>query len=62
MDKKTGVFHSRTRDEVVVLWRGQEVASYPNMDAFINEHLKAVEALEQAQADLLEAEYRDPFK
>ena len=57
--KKTGVFKRGSGDSVIVLWRGQEIATYPSMAAFVESHMHGQLVLQQRQEDLLEQEYRD---
>ena len=56
--KRTGVFHSKAGDDYVVLWKGQEVCRYENIEAFIEAHQAGLLALDESQADLLEAYYQ----
>ena len=53
----TGVYFDKNKTGVHIYWRGQKVISYPSMEAFIEAHLGALEALDRRQEALLEDEY-----
>ena len=52
----TGVYFDKNKTGVHIYWRGQKVMSYPSMEAFIEAHLGALEALDRRQEALLEDE------
>ncbi len=54
---RSGVFHSKSGSDYVVLWQGQEICRYESIEAFIDAHAAGLEALESSQADLLERYY-----
>ncbi len=54
----TGVYFDKNKTGVHIYWRGQKVISYPSMEAFIEAHLGALEALDRRQEALLEDEYQ----
>lgn len=56
--KRSGVFHSKSGGDYVVLWQGQEVARYATMEEFVEVHQAGLLALEENQADLLETYYQ----
>ena len=58
-DKKTtGVFFSKSGNDYVVLWRGQQVVRYASIEEFVEAHQAGILALEESQVDLLEKYYR----
>ena len=57
-EKRTGIFQRKSSEDFVVLWRGQEICSYPSIEAFVDAHLEGLKALDSNQAELLESYYR----
>ena len=57
--KKTGVFKRNKGDGVVVMWRGQVIAEYVDIPAFVVAHLDALATLERQQENVLQDEYKD---
>ena len=55
---RTGVYLDKKKTEVHIYWRGQKVMTYPSMEAFIEAHLAALDALDRRQEALLEDEYQ----
>ncbi|MDA0977358.1 MAG: hypothetical protein O3B72_02270 [Proteobacteria bacterium] len=56
---ETGVFLKKSSGEYLVIWRGREICRYASIEAFVDAHLEGLQALEDAQAQLLESYYRD---
>ena len=55
---RSGLFHSRSSGNYVLLWRGQEVCRYESVEAFIEAHYAGLRALDDSQAELLEKYYQ----
>lgn len=54
---KTGVFWNADKSSVLVYWCGKVIATYPDMEAFVESHAAYVEALETSERGLIEREY-----
>lgn len=59
MAQPTGVFRDDKAGQIVVKWQGREIARYETMDAFIDSHLRGIDALERNQEEMLADAYRD---
>lgn len=57
-DKKTGIFHSKSAEELVVMAAGKEICRYASIEEFVCAHQQGLKALEENQADLLERYYK----
>ena len=57
-EEKTGIFHRKSKQDYVVLWRGQEVCHYRSIKEFVDAHVEGMKALEENQAELLDHYYR----
>lgn len=56
---ETGVFLKKSSGEYLVIWQGREICRYASIEGFVDAHLEGLQALEVAQAQLLESYYRD---
>ncbi|MBD3647719.1 MAG: hypothetical protein HUJ31_09775 [Pseudomonadales bacterium] len=61
-EKKTGIFYVKDPAGVVVMWEGQEVYRYRNVEQFVAAHIHAVKAIESVKGEkiekLIEGQYR----
>ena len=55
---KTGIFYVKDPAGVLVMWQGKEVSRYRDVKAFVEIHMKGMEALEREVNALVEAEYK----
>ena len=57
-NKQSGLFHSKSGGDYVLLLRGQEVCRYQTVADFVESHYQGIKALEESQVNLLEKYYR----
>ena len=57
---RTGFFHRKSTNELILLWHGREIARYASVEEFVDAHIEGLHALDSSQDDLLEGLYRGP--
>ena len=58
-EARTGLFHQKTTNDYVVMWKGREICRYNSVRDFVDAHAEGLAALEANQTDLLESFYKD---
>ena len=55
---RTGFFQRKSTGRYVLMWRGEEIATYNSVDEFVREHMEGLRTLEAKQNALLESQYK----
>lgn len=58
-EARTGLFHQKTTNDYVVMWKGREICRYASVRDFVDDHAEGLAALEANQVELLESFYKD---